>query len=245
MSCNSVRQEGLASYTMHKLYTTWRMMNYRCYSSVHGSYARYGGSGICVSERWRWDNPSGFVNFIADVGERHVNFTLDRIDPNGNYTASNCRWADKRTQQNNFRRNVDSETGYLGVTLDVKGRYVAKITLNSVSVTINNYETLEEAISAREMALHWKMQYGDDKAFEMVASNIKLLSNGKRPYGRKSSKYYGVSFDKLRDYWRAQVPVRDCDGKLKQKYLGSFDTEEEANKAVINFLEGKKDAGSI
>ena len=66
----AVRQQGIHLYTKHELFTTWRMMNYRCYSPIHGSYETYGAAGISVSGKWRWDNVFGFLNFVNDVGKR-------------------------------------------------------------------------------------------------------------------------------------------------------------------------------
>lgn len=70
----------------------------RCYNTNSPDYPRYGGRGITVCDRWRLD----FYYFLADLGDRPgYSYTLDRIDPNGNYEPSNCRWADKYTQGNN------------------------------------------------------------------------------------------------------------------------------------------------
>ncbi len=243
--CSSVRQKGLNNYTKHELYCTWRMMNYRCYSDVHTNFSSYGGRGVYVCAEWRWDNPLGMFNFVKDMMPRPSGTTLDRTKPDGIYSKDNCRWADKKTQQNNFRPDTDSETGYMGVLRDRKGRFVAQITLNEVMVAINHYPTIEEAIAARKQALRWKVDLGDDKALENIQENIVTLSNGKRPYARKTSKYYGVSWDKFRCVWKAVVPVRQACGKLHQTYLGRHATEEAAHRAVLAFLERENNAGSI
>lgn len=83
-------------------------MNSRCYNETHRWYDAYGGRGIEVCERWRRGNPMGFVNFLADMGERpSKQLTLDRKDPNLSYSKDNCRWADKVTQRLNQRGSYE------------------------------------------------------------------------------------------------------------------------------------------
>lgn len=77
----------------------------RCYYKKTPNYHRYGGRGITVCSEWRGEN--GFKNFLESMGLRPgKEYSLDRIDNNGNYEPSNCRWTTMKIQSNNQEKNI-------------------------------------------------------------------------------------------------------------------------------------------
>lgn len=89
-------------------------MKKRCLNPNEDAYPYYGGRGISVCDRWI----NSFEAFVEDMGERPSDLhEIDRIDPNGDYDPSNCRWIEGEKQALN-RRNVRRITAN-GVTMSI------------------------------------------------------------------------------------------------------------------------------
>ena len=85
-----------------RTYKSWHSMKMRCNNPNSSGWELYGGRGVSICNRWL----ESFENFYADMGDRPENTSLDRINPNGNYEPSNCRWATPKQQSRNSRNTV-------------------------------------------------------------------------------------------------------------------------------------------
>jgi hypothetical protein len=93
---------------LHKqLYSRYHSIKNRCYNKNQLSYKNYGGRGITVCEEWL--GPNGFDNFYdwAIINGYDENLSLDRIDNDGNYEPSNCKWANLKEQRDNRRISIN------------------------------------------------------------------------------------------------------------------------------------------
>jgi hypothetical protein len=106
VSCRCFDREKRTKHGLTKQYLgehkAWVAMIARCTDPLNPGYKDYGGRGIRVCDRWL----SSFADFLSDMKPKPSReFTLDRIEVNGDYEIGNCRWATRKVQQNNTRFN--------------------------------------------------------------------------------------------------------------------------------------------
>lgn len=133
-SCGCIAKESFKKihhdFTTHGMsksreYKSWRAMLGRCYYEKDIAYARYGGKGITVYEPWK----TSFEAFFADLGARPEGASLDRIDPNKNYTPDNCKWSSSIVQARNQSHRYNFTYNELTMTL---GQWLAFIETNGI-----------------------------------------------------------------------------------------------------------------
>jgi len=108
----------------------WVGMHTRCFNHKAVSFERYGKRGITICKRWK-DN---FFNFFADMGKCPAGMSIDRIDNDGNYEPSNCKWSTRKEQASN--RRVRKDTRYItahGLRLSVP-EWSAKLSLRRKTI---------------------------------------------------------------------------------------------------------------
>jgi hypothetical protein len=130
-------------------YNSWHQMKQRCLNPNDKRYADYGGRGIKICERWL-----DFNNFLEDMGKKPTpKHSIDRIDVDGDYEPSNCKWSDDYEQQRNIRVHRNNKLGVKGVHYDEqRKKYVAQLYANGKRRLMKRTDTLEEAIQARKEA---------------------------------------------------------------------------------------------
>ena len=92
-----------------RLYYIWSSMKKRCFNENEPSYLQYGGRGISVCNEWK-ENFKAFHDWALENGydenSERGECTIDRIDVNGDYEPSNCRWVSMKEQSRNRRNTI-------------------------------------------------------------------------------------------------------------------------------------------
>jgi len=140
-------KEGI---TDNKYYTIWVNIKNRCYSESASVYNRYGGRGIRMSEEFLNDSVK-FCNYLKILPDNdRKNYSLDRVNNDGNYERGNLRFTDKSTQTINRRKFTSNTSGFTGVHFCTKTRkWKSEIGFNKKTICLGSYSCKYEALEAR------------------------------------------------------------------------------------------------
>lgn len=150
-----------------RLYSIWRKMHYRCKNPKHPQYKNYGGKGVKVCDKW-----NSFVLFASWAIQNGYqdNLTIARIDNNGDYEPSNCRWATHEEQVNNRLLGEYVIINGVKKTFNVRKRSTWEYRINiktdgskRIVVSKAGFKTKEEAIEAASSYLKLHYEIGGHK----------------------------------------------------------------------------------
>lgn len=166
--------------TGNQVFDVYRNIISRCYNPHSSSYKNYGGRGISVYSKWV-NNPSAFVEYVIKLPNYgKPGRSLDRIDNDGNYEPGNIRWATKREQGANRRKNKNNTSGYTGVLYrKSRNKYISYIGINRKTIWVTH-----SAKSAKEAAIARDQYIIDNKLWEYP---LQILTNEKEKKQRQDS----------------------------------------------------------
>lgn len=142
------RHGGLVYYKRE--FNSWRAMKERCNDPKHTHYQYYGARGIKVCGRW-----INFQSFLDDMGLKPTqSHSLDRINVDGDYEPSNCRWATPAEQANNKRMYKTNKSGHTGICWDkAMNGWRVRVYIKGKREYLGCFKTIEEAVRTKENAI--------------------------------------------------------------------------------------------
>lgn len=132
----------------HRLFIIRSNMIQRCTNPNNHKYETYGLRGITICDEWKNDFVS-FYNWAMNNGYKE-GLSIDRINNNGNYEPSNCRWTTSNIQQQNTRKiRINNKSGYRGVSFNKnRNNWRTAISVDSKKIHIGYFKTAIEAAKA-------------------------------------------------------------------------------------------------
>ena len=142
----SSTKHGLSNTRLSRI---WKNIKNRTLNTKFKQYSDYGGRGITICDDWK-NEPIAFYNWALSNGyEENKGLSIDRIDNDGNYEPSNCRWVSSNIQNRNKRIPKNNKSGYKGVCYP-KGnnKYRAQIRVNKKQIHLGLFPTAVEGAVA-------------------------------------------------------------------------------------------------
>jgi len=177
-------------------FRSWVSMRRRCNNPNNKSYHHYGGRGVRVCKRW-----DSFANFLADMGLRPPGdrISIDRINNNGDYKPSNCRWADPKVQANNRRSSI--RIRYKGRVIGLsEASAISGIPENTLAARINRgwgtIPAMETPLKTQYSKL--KREPKAPKAYRKRTGFYRLLTlNGVTKHASEWGRVLGISTNNI------------------------------------------------
>ena len=161
----------------------------RCYYPTTNGYERYGGRGIIMCDEWI-NNPQSFYHWAINNGYKK-GLTIDRINVNGNYEPSNCRWITKEVQDNNRRNN--RKITYNG-EIKTLSQWSRKYNINVVTLSdrLKAGMPIDEALNKPVIKSGGKLLYTLNNETKLLSEWCKIYDINYQTAWKKLKKGYSI-----------------------------------------------------
>lgn len=230
-SCNHHERWSKHRMTNSRLYTIYNDMKQRCNNPNNKAYAYYGGRGIRICDDWLGkDGFSRFSKWALENGYSDK-LTIDRIDVNGNYEPSNCRWADDYTQKKNRRNSIYVKDG-------VKEKYLLEAA---------NDHNIEYSVIKGRLDSGWN----ESDLYDSKPLSRKVAYQGEKLDLKELSKKTGIPYNTLQSRFNNNFTDEEmvkpskstlkkpvCQYSLDGQLIAEFDSATDASKETGIRLSG-------
>lgn len=157
-SCGCDWHKGTHGIAGSRIYRIWHGMKVRCYKKTNHKYKYYGAKGVIICKEWL-DNPLKFKEWALSNGYSD-DLSIDRIDNDGNYEPSNCKWSTNSEQGHNMGMFSHNTSGVKGVYFSNKSqKWIAQIKNNNKSIHLGSFDDIHSAEFSRKQA---ELKYWSD-----------------------------------------------------------------------------------
>lgn len=161
----------------------------RCYYTTTNGYKNYGGRGIKICDDWV-NNPQSFYDWSINNGYKK-GLTIDRIDVNGNYEPSNCRWVTKEIQDNNRRNN--RKITYKGETKTLS-QWAKEFNINKTTLSdrLKAGNSIDEALNKPVTRCGGKLFYTLNGETKLLSEWCKIYNINYQTAWKKAKNGYNI-----------------------------------------------------
>lgn len=147
----------------HRLFNIWQSMKERCLNSNSSRYKDWGGRGITICDEWK---NSSIVFFEWALNNGYAdNLQIDRIDNDGDYGPSNCRFVTPSVNSSKRRKRSDNKSGFIGVSRECN-KYIVQIRHNGLYYRLSPFKTPMDAAIARN---EWILQHNTEHTLNTIS----------------------------------------------------------------------------
>lgn len=234
-ACGCRLAKGLHHISHTNLYHKYHYIKRRCYNNNDSHYKYYGGKGIKMCDEWLKDVTLFYEWSVNNGYKEHL--TIDRIDPNKDYSPENCRYVDRGIQaRNKLKQDIKCSSKYVGVSYwSANKGFVFSVMYENSRFTSKTFDDEDSAAKARDLYI---IKKGWSNEYQLNFPHFDYTNYVAKPRdcGMFNVYKYDIFVKGYTEGDGEQVFYMNFHFDRKKVYLGKFNTKEEALKARREYI---------